>query len=734
MFQTINRLKAFGSFTNKKIFSRYLWYAGTCIFIFDLLLPASSVFAHKSSSLKPFINFYKNGECKVLIRHLKPLAKPKSWTNNGLWSRSRILNAKCQLQLGNYKEALKSLKQTPESEMSDAWIFQKIRVLLQSGHHRKAIVSIRKLLKHPEMIFYLSSLRDNINSEFTTDKEARIIFNLLHDTRKKHKWFLTDYKLHALYLRGAKLKGIKLDHKYRVLGWQFPEDEKTAILSHKNLTAVDLKKMSAAGISNRVRSLTRLGLDNYLIKHLPQLRKGRSGKLLKELGEAYLKALFSEKYYAQIIKFHQQGTLSKKWAVKQESQLYWTARSYIKRKNIPAGRSTIYKLEKHNPKSKQLPVLFDTFATRYVLDSEIRKAQFWWNRLLSHFPKHPLATKSSWELAWSYQQKKKTGKALEYLKLGLKTRIYNSEMKAKLLFWQGKLQHVAGRHDLAEKSFKQLILRQPNTYYGMRLISSEDIPESILSVIKTRKAKLYTKPTELLSKKTKQLLKRTEFLFDIAEPEQALKELFAGLGHYKDSTRNWHVSHLLHRRGEYYSVLRVIANYYLPHLATLEVGEYPLWELAYPRPYWSQLKSYSSQAGIDPYFALAIMREESHFDPQALSSSKAIGLMQLMPATAKAVARKKKIKLKEDAQIFNPELNTRLGTLYLGSLADRFKSELIYTAGSYNAGPQNMLKWINRWRGKSLDAFVEQIPFTETRNYVKRVYRSYKLYKHIYSS
>ena len=108
--------------------------------------------------------------------------------------------------------------------------------------------------------------------------------------------------------------------------------------------------------------------------------------------------------------------------------------------------------------------------------------------------------------------------------------------------------------------------------------------------------------------------------------------------------------------------------------------------------------------------------------------------MQLMPATAKAVARKKKIKLKEDAQIFNPELNTRLGTLYLGSLADRFKSELIYTAGSYNAGPQNMLKWINRWRGKSLDAFVEQIPFTETRNYVKRVYRSYKLYKHIYSS
>jgi soluble lytic murein transglycosylase-like protein len=90
--------------------------------------------------------------------------------------------------------------------------------------------------------------------------------------------------------------------------------------------------------------------------------------------------------------------------------------------------------------------------------------------------------------------------------------------------------------------------------------------------------------------------------------------------------------------------------------------------------------------------------------------------------------------IKEREEIFDPEMNTKLGTFYLGRLANRFKSELIYTAGSYNAGPENMRKWINRWNGKSLDDFVEQIPFKETRKYVKRVYRSYKLYKQIYSS
>jgi len=427
MFQSFKQLKAFSKLESRNYFSKPLKFTGTLCFVFALLLPLNSVSAHKRSSWKPFIHFYESGDCKVLIRQLKPLAKPKSWTNNGLWSRSRILNAKCHLQLGNYKAALKSLKQTPQSVVNDAWTFQKIRVLLKANRHREAIVSIRKLLKLPERNFYLSSLRENIKSEFSTDKEIRQLFHLLHDTRKNHKWFLTDYEIHSLYLRGAKLKGLKLEHKYKVLGWQFPLDQKTAVLSHKNLTATELKKISPAELSRRVRSLSKLGLNKYLIKHLPQLRQGRSRKVVKKLGDAYLKALFAEKYYARIIKFQQKGTLSKKWALGKESQLYWTARSYIKRKDIPAGRSTIYKLEKLNNKAKQLPILFDKFAYRYRLDAEIRKAQFWWDRLLRHFPKHRLAAKSAWQLAWSYQQQKNTGKALLYLKKGLKTRIYNSD-------------------------------------------------------------------------------------------------------------------------------------------------------------------------------------------------------------------------------------------------------------------------------------------------------------------
>ncbi|HAF89245.1 MAG TPA: hypothetical protein DCG23_05655, partial [Deltaproteobacteria bacterium] len=129
---------------------------------------------------------YEGGNCKELIHQLNNLSKPKSWNNNILWSGSRILKAKCHREIGNFKLALKSLKQTPESEFRDAWIFQNILVLLKSDRHREAIVSIRKLLKLPENNYYLDPLRKYIKSEFNTDKETSQIFNLLHDTRKNY--------------------------------------------------------------------------------------------------------------------------------------------------------------------------------------------------------------------------------------------------------------------------------------------------------------------------------------------------------------------------------------------------------------------------------------------------------------------------------------------------------------------------------------------------------------------
>ena len=734
MKQEIKRREIFGHLKYIKLFLGCFKYNILIFFVFTILLTSTSVCAQTRSSLKSFLILFKNGDCNSLVLKLKPLNKKESWRNRDLWLRSQIINIKCKIELGHYDQALKIINRIEEKEFFDVLLYQKIRALLKSKKYLEALNNIRKLLKHPKKNFYLRFLRENIKSEFVTDKNALVIFPFLHETNSNHKWFLKDFEINSLYLRGARLKRTKLDSKYRILGWQFPQDEKTARQSQNNLNDNDFKKITSSDILMRVRTLSNLKLTEYLIDHLPELRLSKNKELLKSLGNAFLKSLFQESFYSRIINLYKNGMLTKEWALSKESQLYWTARAYIKRKDITNGRSTIYKLVRHNSKSKHLPILFDTLATRYMIDSEAEKAQFWWDKLLKNFPKHYLSKKSTWLMSWTNIQSKNYDKALIFLDKGLNSKIYNSEMKAKFLYWQGKLYEKKGKIELAKKSYKKLILNQPNTYYGMRLFSSENTLNSVFDTKISHQRSLFDESKDPILKKYKSILRRSDFLFDIFESELAIDEIFYELGNYKNGNLNWHLSIQLNKRDAHKKVLEIIANYFLPKMIKLREKESLIWELAYPRPYWRMIQEYSNQAGIDPYFALAIMREESHFDPKALSSSKAMGLMQLMPATAKDVAKRNKIRLDKKEEIYVPKLNIKLGIFYLGQLAKKFQSELIYTAGSYNAGPHNMKKWINRWNGISLDNFVEKIPFNETKNYVKRVYRSYKIYKEIYSS
>jgi len=734
MVEEIKRKDILENFKYIKQYLKIFKFDIFVFFVFTILLTSVSAIAHTRSSLDPFLILFNKGDCKLLVLKLKPLTKKESWTSRDLWLRSQILNAKCEIELGNNDRALNILNRIEEKEFFDALLYQKIRALLKLKKHTEAIKNIRILLEHPKKKFYLRFLRDDIKNEFITDQDAIDIFPMLHETNSEHKWFLNDYEINSLYLRGASLKSTKLDSKYRILSWKSPIDEKTARQSHQNLSANDIKKITIPNIFSRVRTLSNLKLNKYLIDHLPQLRLSKNKELLKGLGNVYLKSLFKESLYSRIINLYKNGVLTKKWALSKEIQLYWSARAYIKRKDIPNGRSTIYKLERHNSKSKHLPILFDKLSSKYMIDLEIEKAQFWWEKLINNFPKHYLAKKSTWLMSWTNIHAKKIDKALIYLNQGLKLKIYNSEMKAKFLYWQGKLYEQTGKIELAKKSYKKLILNQPNTYYGMRLFSSENSLKSVFDTKISYQRVYFNEPKDSPSKKSKSLLRRSEFLFDIFESELAIDEIFSELGKYKNENLNWHFSNLLYKKGEHNKVLKIIANYYLPKMIKIREKESSIWELAYPRPYWTQIKNFSNQAGIDPYFALAIMREESHFDSKALSSSNAMGLMQLMPATAKEVAKRIKIELEKKEYIFEPKINIKLGIFYLGKLAKRFQSELIYTAGGYNAGPHNMKKWINRWNGMPLDNFVEKIPFNETKNYVKRVYRSYKIYKQIYNN
>lgn len=151
--------------------------------------------------------------------------------------------------------------------------------------------------------------------------------------------------------------------------------------------------------------------------------------------------------------------------------------------------------------------------------------------------------------------------------------------------------------------------------------------------------------------------------------------------------------------------------------------------MAYPLAYRELIERHGKSFDVPADLMQALMREESSLDPEIVSWAGAVGLTQLMPTTANAVAGQLKLGKVTNAQLRQPDLNVRLGTAYLGQMLKRWKGNPALAAASYNAGPGAVSRWIADRGHLEIDEFVEEIPIEETRNYVKRVLKSYNAYR-----
>ncbi|MGE0740761.1 MAG: transglycosylase SLT domain-containing protein [Hyphomonadaceae bacterium] len=141
------------------------------------------------------------------------------------------------------------------------------------------------------------------------------------------------------------------------------------------------------------------------------------------------------------------------------------------------------------------------------------------------------------------------------------------------------------------------------------------------------------------------------------------------------------------------------------------------------------------QRRIEPAFVLAIIRQESEFDASAISSANARGLMQLIPSTAQAQARREGMSYERAALTTDPQYNMTLGSAHLADLVDSFNGSYVLAIASYNAGSHNAREWVSDWgdpRSRSVDVvdWIELIPFAETRNYVQRVLENVQVYRY----
>jgi soluble lytic murein transglycosylase len=157
------------------------------------------------------------------------------------------------------------------------------------------------------------------------------------------------------------------------------------------------------------------------------------------------------------------------------------------------------------------------------------------------------------------------------------------------------------------------------------------------------------------------------------------------------------------------------------------------WELLFPLPYRAELELYAGQHGLDPFLVAGLIRQESEFDPQALSPAKAYGLTQVLPVTGRQYARKAGIAGFSTRLLFQPVTNLRIGTSVLRSMLDANGGRWEQTLAAYNAGPGRVALW-SAWNDYREPAeFVESIPFNETREYVQAVLRNADIYRRLYS-
>ncbi|MBI4389728.1 MAG: transglycosylase SLT domain-containing protein, partial [Nitrospinae bacterium] len=318
----------------------------------------------------------------------------------------------------------------------------------------------------------------------------------------------------------------------------------------------------------------------------------------------------------------------------------------------------------------------------------------------------------------------------------------NGQLADLNLFWMAKSEEKLGRGEEAERTFLDLYKTYPFTYHGLRAKEKllardpgfEDVP-ALKSSPPPMEENGRADP-DLPREETPHYLKAREMTamglkenarLEIHRMEKEVRKNLSGSLWLADQ----------YHRAEAYSESFRILDLYRNFKTKKNQKELPVrfWKSLYPLVYPEVIQMSSRNHKIDPFLVKGLIQQESMFEARSLSRAGARGLMQLMPETGKRIALSHEGEKEFAADfLYNPETNVKLGVKYLGELAARFGDDPVNILICYNAGPDVLKKWRDRFRDlNDPDEFLESIPYQETRVYVKSVMRNYWIYKNLYS-
>jgi soluble lytic murein transglycosylase len=354
-----------------------------------------------------------------------------------------------------------------------------------------------------------------------------------------------------------------------------------------------------------------------------------------------------------------------------------------------------------------------------------------YRQIVKRFPNRDVAALALWRLGWlAWLRGDPRGAAAEWRRVAEVSGGRGLRLPA--LYWRGRALESLKDEAGAEALYSKVLSEAPRGYYGMLAAQRVVGPAPAAMPREISSPTLPANPTEVL--KADPRFARVDLLRRLGLIENAWEELEdvveSSVG---DPVRLYGASTAYAREERYHLALRIVRR----HFGTLSTSGDPalpraFWEVIYPLGWRDEVADTAKRAGIDPYLVAAIVREESSYYPRAVSRAGARGLMQLMPATAKPMADVRGLPFDGGGLLDDPRANLEMGTVFLAGLMKEFGEPRLAIA-AYNAGPRRVREWWKARRTSDMEVFVEQIPYDETRNYVKRVMLAWSEYRRVYA-
>ena len=390
-------------------------------------------------------------------------------------------------------------------------------------------------------------------------------------------------------------------------------------------------------------------------------------------------------------------------------------------------------METRFPRSPWLAEALFSAGNMYLLKRDYPQAIEYYSYLAQHFPSSKDAAAAHWRAGWLNYRLANYAEAARLFDEQIK--LYPSaDETVSALYWRGRLYETQDHYPaLAAANYRAIIRAYQHYFYAQmarerltELGKTEPAAEPALDQFQP-----VPEPKLMDS-------------FPVDSPHLAKAKLLAnaGLNEFiaaeikadpdSDSWSALAEAQIYANYGETFRAIHALKRA-LPYASTASIASIPLvyWRILYPEPYWDTIKEESARYNLNPYLVASLIRQESEFNPAAVSYANAYGLMQLLPSVGHQMARELGMTHFQSFQLLDPETNIKLGTRYLRQMLDKFNGVEEYALAAYNAGDNRVTDWEAAGPYTGMDEFVESIPFTQTREYVEAILRNEETYKAI---